>query len=119
MGLETEFGVVEVGRPQANPMLLSSLVVAAYASQSSGSGARWDYEDEDPLSDARGFRLERAAAHPSMLTDDPDAPAPPGPDHADQPGSSGVPVARARPAGDDPDEGATTTILSNGARLYV
>ena len=80
MGIETEYGVVQPGRPSANPMLLSSNVVAAYAARvaagRSGSRPRWDYADEDPLADARGFRLQRAAAHPSLLTDDPENAAP-------------------------------------------
>ncbi|MDQ2624155.1 MAG: proteasome accessory factor PafA2 family protein, partial [Actinomycetota bacterium] len=66
MGIETEYGVVEPGRPGANPMALSSYVVSAYATRASaGRRARWDYDDEDPLLDARGFRLDRAGAHPS------------------------------------------------------
>ncbi|KGM14360.1 depupylase/deamidase Dop [Cellulomonas bogoriensis] len=120
MGIETEYGIVEPGRPGANPMLLSSHVVAAYAAAVAGGQpgegrrARWDYEDEDPLADARGFRLDRASAHPSLLTDDPARPAPPGPDadlsatDVDRPGVEPY---------DDP--GAATSILTNGARLYV
>lgn len=118
IGIETEYGVVEPGRPQANPVLLSSHVVAAYAALGAGgtgSRARWDYEDEDPLADARGFRLQRASAHPSMLTDDPDQAAATGP-------AAGAldPCDVERPAVEEYDDpGAATTILSNGARLYV
>src|SRR5659263_453058 len=81
MGIETEYGIVQPGRPTANPMLLSSHVVAAYTALSTPQAghARWDYADEDPLADARGFRLDRASAHPSLLTDDPKRPAPAGP----------------------------------------
>ena len=32
---------------------------------------RWDYRQEDPVNDARGGRLPRAAARPDMLTDAP------------------------------------------------
>ena len=32
--------------------------------------ARWDYEEENPLRDARGFTLAREAADASQLTDD-------------------------------------------------
>ena len=116
MGVETEYGVVEPGRPMANPMLLSSHVVAAYAAVAQPDGhARWDYADEDPLADARGFRLARAAAHPSMLTDDPDAPVPEGPT------TEGLgATALARPEVEEyEDPGAATTVLTNGARLYV
>src|SRR5512133_1738116 len=80
MGIETEYGLVQPGRPNANPMVLSSHVVAAYTALTSASShARWDYADEDPLADARGFRLDRGSAHPSLLTDDPRRPAPAGP----------------------------------------
>ncbi|KGM11003.1 depupylase/deamidase Dop [Cellulomonas carbonis] len=129
MGIETEFGIVEPGRPQANPMVLSSTVVAAYASVASPPGrpARWDYEDEDPLADARGFRLQRAAAHPSMLTDDPSAPAPTGPDGGVPDVAAGAATAtaldpgeRERPVVEEYDDpAAATTILTNGARFYV
>src|SRR5665648_946835 len=59
MGIETEYGIVQPGRPTANPMLLSSHVVAAYTALSTPQAghARWDYADEDPLADARGPRL--------------------------------------------------------------
>ena len=40
-----------------------------------------------PLADARGFRLDRASAHPSLLTDDPALPAPSGPTPGPGPGS--------------------------------
>jgi proteasome accessory factor PafA2 len=71
MGTETEFGISVLGTPQANPMLTSSQVVNAYASLSARSRrARWDFEEESPLRDARGFDLSRSAAGPSQLTDE-------------------------------------------------
>ncbi|HWS57079.1 MAG TPA: proteasome accessory factor PafA2 family protein, partial [Actinotalea sp.] len=117
MGIETEYGVVQPGRPQANPMVLSSHVVSAYAAlRDSGARTRWDYADEDPLSDARGFRLRRASAHPSLLTDDPSTPAVAGP----TPGDGWHTDAMDRPTGEDWDDpSAATSILTNGARLYV
>ena len=54
IGTETEFGIAVVGRPDFNPVLASSMVVNAYAADGRPR-ARWDYEDEDPLRDARGF----------------------------------------------------------------
>jgi len=112
MGIETEYGVLQPGRPQANPMALSSHVVSVYAAVHAQSRARWDYADEDPLADARGFRLSRAAALPSMLTDDPARPAPSGDELAL--------AAVERPLGEEVDDpGSATSILSNGARLYV
>ena len=71
MGTETEFGVSVLGTPGANPMLTSSQVVNAYASMRSRSRrARWDFEEESPLRDARGFDLARAVADPGQLTDE-------------------------------------------------
>ena len=91
MGIETEYGVSAPGDPTANAMLMSSQVVNAYAAPlgSRAGRARWDYEDEAPLRDARGWELSREAADPSQLTD----------------------------VHDDP--GLASVILSNGARLYV
>ncbi len=71
MGTETEFGIHVLGTPSANPMLTSSQLVNAYASTSQRSRrARWDFEEESPLRDARGFDLSRGAADPSQLTDE-------------------------------------------------
>ncbi len=71
MGTETEFGISVLGTPSANPMLASSQVVNSYASLSERSRrARWDFEEESPLRDARGFDLSRSVADPSQLTDD-------------------------------------------------
>ncbi|MCY7396270.1 MAG: proteasome accessory factor PafA2 family protein, partial [Nocardioides sp.] len=76
MGIETEYGVWSPTEPGANPMLLSSQVVNSYAnSRARTKRPRWDYEDEAPLRDARGFELARSAAHPSQLTDRPDVAA--------------------------------------------
>ncbi|GIG37515.1 depupylase/deamidase Dop [Cellulomonas pakistanensis] len=116
MGIETEYGVLQPGRPTANPMLLSSHVVAVHAAARQGgrAKARWDYDDEDPLQDARGFHLQRASAHPSLLTDDPARPAPSGDAAADGPQE----VARSL-VEEYEDPGAANVILTNGARLYV
>ena len=128
MGIETEYGVLQPGRPTANPMLLSSHVVAVHAAARQGGRqkARWDYDDEDPLQDARGFHLQRAAAHPSLLTDDPSRPAPSGDAGAGTPGAGLPPrtadgpqeVARSL-VEEYEDPGAANVILTNGARLYV
>ena len=73
MGIETEYGVAVPGHPHMNAMMLSSQVVNAYA-QAAGphrvTKARWDYDEETPLRDARGFDMSRAEADPSQLTDD-------------------------------------------------
>ena len=71
MGIETEFGISVPGDAHANPVLISTQVVNGYATGEPGlSHARWDYEEENPLRDARGFTLAREAADASQLTDD-------------------------------------------------
>jgi len=60
MGTEVEYGISVPGQPAANPMLLSSQIVNTYAGRGSASRAgrtRWDFEEESPLRDARGFDL--------------------------------------------------------------
>jgi len=53
MGIETEYGISGPGIREFNPVLASSLLINTFA------GAlrriRWDYEQESPLRDARGF----------------------------------------------------------------
>lgn len=71
IGTETEFGIAVFGQPSANPMVSSSQVVNAYASSTlQARRARWDFEEESPLRDARGFDMSREAADPSQLTDE-------------------------------------------------
>src|SRR4029453_14923963 len=71
MGTETEFGISVAGQPSATPMLASSQIVNAYASAKARTRrARWDFEEESPLRDARGFDLGRGLADPSLLTDE-------------------------------------------------
>jgi len=91
MGVETEYGVSVPGQPNTNQMLASSLVVNSYANRtaSGGSRARWDFEEESPLRDARGFDTPR---EPVV---DPSAPA------------------------NEDDLGLANVILTNGARFYV
>ena len=74
MGIETEYGISVPGSPDANPMVQSGRVVTAYAHEVGLRAARagWDYEDEHPLSDARGFDVARESADPSQLTDEED-----------------------------------------------
>ena len=90
MGIETEFGIASPGNPNANPMILSSQVVNAYADLTMPNRIkrmRWDYDVESPLRDARGYDMSRADADPSQLTDE--------------------------------DYGMANVVLSNGARFYV
>jgi Pup amidohydrolase len=54
-GIETEYGVQHVGGDQ-NPVASSSMLVNAYVSDLAQAG--WDFEDEAPGNDARGFARE-------------------------------------------------------------
>jgi Pup amidohydrolase len=93
MGTEVEYGVSLPGQPAANAMLLSAQVVNAYASTLPAGRARrasWDFEEESPLRDARGFDL----------------------------GGTGSAVAQEFIEAEE-DAGMANVILPNGARLYV
>ena len=73
MGIETEYGISVPGHPHVNSMMTSSQVVTAYGAAVTTPArlrARWDYDEESPLRDARGFDMSRAEADPSQLTDD-------------------------------------------------
>src|SRR5450631_3355447 len=72
MGIETEFGISVPGHPTANAMAASSQIVNAYVPGAlpRDRRARWDFEEENPLRDARGFDLTREVADPSQLTDE-------------------------------------------------
>ena len=71
MGVEVEYGVTVQGQPLANHMVASSQVVNAYASATvKARRARWDFEEESPLRDARGFDMSRQVADPTQLTDE-------------------------------------------------
>lgn len=117
VGLETEFGILDSDNLQANPVVLSAEFVDAYGRHGTAKGPgkpiRWDFHGEDPLNDARGHRIDRAAAHPSQLTDNPDQLAPSGEDSAmlsrvRRPSDAELSLPR-----------ASNAVLTNGARLYV
>jgi proteasome accessory factor PafA2 len=88
MGTETEYGISVPSLPSTNAMLASSQIVNTYANRSV-SRARWDFEEENPLRDARGFEVSSPATY------DPTAPA------------------------NEDDLGLANVILTNGARFYV
>jgi proteasome accessory factor A len=95
MGTETEYGISVPGQSSANHMLASSQIVNAYLNATTGNSRdrspRWDFEEESPLRDARGF------------------------DAGGQP-----PVSReAADVLPDDEVGLANVILTNGARLYV
>jgi Pup amidohydrolase len=56
-GIETEYGIQHVGG-DGNPVASSSLLVNAYVTDLARVG--WDFEDETPGNDARGFAREGA-----------------------------------------------------------
>ena len=74
MGIETEYGISVPGDPTANPMLLIGPRGQRVCEPAGcgGPGASWDYEDEAPLRDARGFEIAAALADSSQLTDEED-----------------------------------------------
>jgi proteasome accessory factor A len=57
-GVETEYGIQATGA-ESNPVVASSLLVNAYASEIDRRTG-WDFEDETPGNDARGFAREGA-----------------------------------------------------------
>ena len=65
-GIETEYGISVRESVEFNPILTSSLLINAYA-KPAFKRVKWDYEEESPLRDARGF--DRGPADP-MLEDE-------------------------------------------------
>ena len=63
MGTETEYGISVPGQPGFNAMVSSSLVVNAYA-PARDRRTRWDFEEESPLRDARGFEVAHEVIEP-------------------------------------------------------
>lgn len=53
MGIETEYGISSPGTADFNPVMSSSLLIGSYAGTL--RKIRWDYEQESPMRDARGF----------------------------------------------------------------
>jgi proteasome accessory factor A len=93
MGIETEYGITVPGQATPNHMLASSQVVNAYLALTSAHvrdrRPQWDFEEESPLRDARGFELAASVGH-----------------------DAGEPA-------NEEDLGLANVILTNGARLYV
>src|SRR5688572_21425360 len=54
MGIETEDGITVSGAHDFNPVMASSVLINSYVA-SELRRVRWDYEEETPLRDARGF----------------------------------------------------------------
>ena len=60
-GIETEYGISVREAAEFNPILTSSLLINAYA-KPAFKRVKWDYEEENPLRDARGFDRTPAEA---------------------------------------------------------
>jgi Pup amidohydrolase len=101
VGIETEYGVIDRNDPGANPILLSSTLVASYRASVGSATAHWDYGGEDPLNDLRGHRRDRDSARPDLE------------------GEPEVPITRRRRRGQWEDPAHLNAVLPNGARLYV
>lgn len=112
MGIETEYGIIAPGQPHANPIELSTLLVRGYAA--GVPHAPWDYAGEDPLRDARGFRLDRGSA---QFSDDAH-PTPSTPPRGEQAADRELGDFRLVDRGLLPG-GPANAVLPNGARLYV
>src|SRR3954470_8907795 len=96
VGTGTEDGIAVPGKPSANHMLASSQIVNGYLAATTSSAGRdrrprWDFEEESPLRDARGFDAGAAPAASRDATD----------------------------VMPDDEIGLANVILTNGARLYV
>jgi len=59
LGLETEYGIIIRGAADPNPIAASSALINAYVAELARRVA-WDFEDESPGKDARGFAREGA-----------------------------------------------------------
>jgi proteasome accessory factor A len=57
MGTEIEFGIMVKNDPDFDPISSCVLVVNAYREDPDGQ-ILWDYDQENPLADARGFQVE-------------------------------------------------------------
>ena len=65
-GIETEYGIIVRGAGESNPIAASSVLINAYVTSSRrrppAPKVGWDFEDESPGNDARGFAAEGAMA---------------------------------------------------------
>lgn len=57
LGMETEYGIVIRGSAEPNPIAASSTLINAYVAELNRR-VDWDFEDESPGRDARGFARE-------------------------------------------------------------
>ena len=57
LGMETEYGIIIRGAADPNPIAASSTLINAYVAELNRK-VEWDFEDETPGRDARGFARE-------------------------------------------------------------
>ncbi len=125
MGIEYEYGILCPGHSELDSRELANRIISAYAGELRArnlpSDVRWDFEGERPLQDVRGYIHDRDEVDPSLLTDDPDHAAPSGPRVEDPLGAPGrKPEAAPRlTALERMAARGTSTVLPNGARLYI
>ncbi|TML91574.1 MAG: proteasome accessory factor PafA2 [Actinobacteria bacterium] len=60
-GIETEYGIILRGAGESNPVTASSVLINAYVARAQRK-VGWDFEDESPGRDARGFAREGSMA---------------------------------------------------------
>ena len=60
-GIETEYGIVVRGA-ENNPVSASSMLINAYLADVARNRIGWDFEDEQPTNDARGFSMDESIA---------------------------------------------------------
>jgi proteasome accessory factor PafA2 len=61
LGIETEYGIQLRGAAESNPIAASSTLINSYVAEVQRR-VGWDFEDETPANDARGFSAEGALA---------------------------------------------------------
>ncbi|WP_165242285.1 depupylase/deamidase Dop [Corynebacterium lizhenjunii] len=59
LGTETEYGITCPHNPALSPIVTSTHAVVAYAALHTTARSRWDFSEEHPLRDQRGFDLKR------------------------------------------------------------
>ncbi|MFH0410583.1 depupylase/deamidase Dop [Corynebacterium sp. L4756] len=64
LGTETEYGISTPEWPELSPIITSTHAVVAYAAMHTKARSRWDFTEEHPLRDMRGFDLKRYSTAP-------------------------------------------------------
>lgn len=69
LGTETEYGISSPSDPMLSPILSSTHAVVALSALTTHARSRWDYEEEYPLRDVRGFDIRRYHTVPVVDAD--------------------------------------------------